>query len=68
MKGRGVRALRLGSHLPLWHASYTEEQKWLIEQGRFIPLAPFAWRLRHGDLKQTLMQRVPAGVAVKGED
>jgi hypothetical protein len=56
LTGRGAWALRTGRYLPGW---YTEEQDRRAGEGRWFPLQPFAWWLRHGDLQQRIERHAP---------
>jgi len=57
LKGRGPLALRIGRLIPGW---YRPEQYELVGQGRWIPLDPFAWHFRHGDLLARFRLHAPA--------
>ncbi len=56
LTGRGAWALRVGRIIPAW---YTPEQARLVAEGRWFPLSPFGWWLRHGDLLAELKRHAP---------
>lgn len=56
LTGGGAWALRVGRYLPAW---YTAEQDRKANEGRWFPLQPFAWWLRHGDLRQRIERHAP---------
>lgn len=56
LTGTGAWALRVGRYLPAW---YTAEQDRGVAGDRWFPLQPFAWWLRHGDLRQQLERHAP---------
>jgi hypothetical protein len=61
MKGGGVLALKTGFLLPVWYRSWQVD---LVSRGVWIPLEPFSWHFRHGDLLEEIRRYAP-GLVLK---
>lgn len=61
MEGAGAQRMAAGSGVMMNGVPlYDAEQRRLMEERRFIPLKPFAWHLRHGDLAAEIQRFAPS--------
>jgi hypothetical protein len=56
LEGGGRLALKAGLLLPGWYRGWQAEK---VRSGLWIPLDPFAWHLRHGNLLEEMRRFAP---------